>query len=61
MLAWWRGAPSGYIKKVFVVTVAVKGVGDLMWPLEQGVSGDVTAGTRQRDREKIVVISPGGN
>ena len=52
MLAWWRGAPSGYIKKVFVVTVAVKGVGDLMWPLEQGVSGDVTAPAPGRGTER---------
>ena len=61
MLAWRRGAPSGYTKKVPVVTVAMTGVGDLMRPREQGVSGEVTARTRQRDRENIVVISPVGS
>ena len=48
MLARRRGAPSGYAKKVPVVVVAMTGVGNLMRPREQGVSGEVTAGTRQR-------------
>ena len=61
MLARRRGAPSGYAKKVPVVAVAMTGVGNLMRPREQGVSGEVTARTRQREREKIVVISPGGS
>ena len=65
MLARRRGAPSGYIKRVPVGAVAMTGVGNLMRPQEQGVSGDVTTGTRQRDSEKIILIGPdrkkGGN
>ena len=60
MLAWWHGAPSGYAKEVPVLAVAMMGVGDLMRPWEQGVTDDITAGTRQRDRDNIVVISSGG-